>query len=99
MKRVLLAIASVLLLSASTGCFHNAVRSGDGACGGGGCNGLLGGLAGGRLTEAMQQTQGWRHQRPEIGPMGPPTGTTAYPYYTLHAPRDFLANNPPSLGN
>jgi len=29
---------------------------------------------------------------------GPPTGTVAYPYYTHHGPRDFLLDNPPSIG-
>lgn len=29
---------------------------------------------------------------------GPPTAHTAYPYYTLRGPRDFLLNNPPPLG-
>jgi hypothetical protein len=29
---------------------------------------------------------------------GPPTGQTAYPYYTLRGPRDFLLDNPPPLG-
>jgi hypothetical protein len=29
---------------------------------------------------------------------GPPTGTVAYPYYTNRGPRDFLAENPPSIG-
>lgn len=29
---------------------------------------------------------------------GPPVGQTAYPYYTLRGPRDFLRNNPPKLG-
>jgi hypothetical protein len=29
---------------------------------------------------------------------GPPTGQTAYPYYTVRGPRDFLLNNPPSIG-
>jgi hypothetical protein len=33
-----------------------------------------------------------------MGPPGPPTGTYAYPYYTTRAPRDFLLNNPPSIG-
>jgi len=99
MKRALLAIVSALLLSASTGCFHNAARCGDGACGGGGRQGLLGALGGGRMAQAVHESQGWRAQRPELGPAGPPTGTTAYPYYTLRGPRDFLMANPPSLGN
>lgn len=29
---------------------------------------------------------------------GPPVGQTAYPYYTTRGPRDFLLNNPPSIG-
>jgi hypothetical protein len=33
-----------------------------------------------------------------VGPEGPPTGAVAYPYYTTRGPRDFLINNPPSIG-
>ncbi len=29
---------------------------------------------------------------------GPPVAQTAYPYYTLRGPRDFLLDNPPSIG-
>ncbi len=29
---------------------------------------------------------------------GPPVAQTAYPYYTLRGPRDFLLANPPSIG-
>ena len=29
---------------------------------------------------------------------GPPSAAIAYPYYTVRAPRDFLAQNPPGLG-
>jgi hypothetical protein len=29
---------------------------------------------------------------------GVPAPATAYPYYTVRGPRDFFANNPPSLG-
>ena len=32
------------------------------------------------------------------GAGGPPTGAVAYPYYTNRGPRDFLADNPPSIG-
>ncbi len=34
---------------------------------------------------------------PQAG-SGVPAPTTAYPYYTTRGPRDFLANNPPSIG-
>lgn len=30
---------------------------------------------------------------------GPPTATVGYPYYTIRGPRDFLLDNPPSIGN
>ena len=29
---------------------------------------------------------------------GPPVGTVTYPYYTTRGPRDYLANDPPSIG-
>jgi hypothetical protein len=29
---------------------------------------------------------------------GPPTAGVAYPYYTVRGPRDFLLDNPPSIG-
>jgi hypothetical protein len=32
------------------------------------------------------------------GPHGPPVTQITYPYYTLRGPRDFLADDPPSLG-
>ena len=35
--------------------------------------------------------------REQINP-GPSTGTVTYPYYTNRGPRDFLADNPPSIG-
>jgi len=96
MRPILLATIAALLLCANTGCFRNANRCGGGT---GDCGGLLGGMFQGRLSSAIQETQGWRHQQPEMGPAGPATGTYAYPYYTLHGPRDFLVDDPPSLGN
>jgi len=33
------------------------------------------------------------------GPQGPQSAQVAYPYYTTRGPRDFFANNPPSIGN
>lgn len=29
---------------------------------------------------------------------GPPSGQVAYPYYTVRGPRDFLQNDPPTIG-
>jgi hypothetical protein len=44
--------------------------------------------------------RGWHHGGPllDAGPYGPPTAQVAYPYYTTRGPRDFLLNNPPSIG-
>lgn len=36
--------------------------------------------------------------REYVGPQGPPTAQVAYPYYTVRGPRDFLLDNPPSIG-
>lgn len=36
--------------------------------------------------------------RAMAGAGGPPTGAVAYPYYTNRGPRDFLADDPPSIG-
>lgn len=30
--------------------------------------------------------------------MGMPGAVVAYPYYTIRGPRDFLLDNPPSIG-
>jgi hypothetical protein len=37
------------------------------------------------------------HYRPPNGPTGP-VPQYAYPYYTIRGPRDFLVDNPPSIG-
>ena len=50
---------------------------------------------------APHGTPGYRkgpHHREYIGPQGPPTAQVAYPYYTIRGPRDFLIDNPPSIG-
>ena len=38
------------------------------------------------------------HTAHSTQPPGPATPTSAYPYYTTRAPRDFLMANPPSIG-
>jgi hypothetical protein len=42
---------------------------------------------------------GHHHQSREYtGPQGPATAQVGYPYYTTRGPRDFLVDNPPSIG-
>jgi hypothetical protein len=47
------------------------------------------------------RTPGYPHHhfhREYVGPQGPPSAQVAYPYYTTRGPRDFLMDNPPSIG-
>ena len=75
-----------------------------GGCGGGcgdgagcaNCGGPHGGYADGGLLHHPPLPRGAGGEY--VGPEGPPTGAVAYPYYTTRGPRDFLVNNPPSIG-
>jgi hypothetical protein len=60
----------------------------DGSCGQGRAHGLIQAIRG-----AFR-----RHHGPRAPVGGPPVGTVTYPYYTVRGPRDFLANDPPSIG-
>ena len=102
MKRMILAFVAVLCLG-SLGCtHHNLARNNCGACRGnhGGHagrhdGGIGGGGAGGGGVLAGIHQQGTSLDQ---GPSGPPSASVAYPYYTVRGPRDFLMNNPPSIG-
>ena len=96
MRLALLAMAAALLMAAGTGCGrHNLARGGcqggcgysqAGSCGCGQCgtSDRIPPLAGNAYVNG--------------GPSGPPTGAYAYPYYTVRGPRDFLRNEPPTIG-
>jgi len=53
------------------------------------------GYAGGGYPNGMGGPHGY--QGPPINP-GQPSAQVAYPYYTHRGPRDFLLDNPPSIG-
>jgi hypothetical protein len=79
------------------GCDANGCAYGDGngACGGDGCGaggGMFSRMACGCNPHAQGYPAGYS------GCNGPPVGQTAYPYYTVRGPRDFLVDNPPSIG-
>ncbi len=61
-----------------------------GLCGGAGCREC-------RLGKALCPHSGGYPERTMFNP-GPPVGQVAYPYYTVRGPRDFLQDNPPSIG-
>ena len=79
---------------------------GGGLLGGGGLGGRGGGFAGGpraagdTRAKLVGAGKAYTHHnyREYDGPPGPPTAAVGYPYYTTRAPRDFLVDNPPSLG-
>jgi hypothetical protein len=62
---------------------------------------MYGGGYGGAPRYPVRGTPGFPHHhygREYIGPQGPSTAQVGYPYYTVRGPRDFLMNNPPSIG-
>lgn len=113
MKRAfsLLVVLAVAVLG-GTGCAGSGQQCASGNCGGGpggyggghvsGKRGLLesfsGGLQGGGQCAGCADCAGGGMQG--MPPQAPPPspGGVAYPYYTNRGPRDFLLNNPPSIG-
>lgn len=92
MRKVLLAIVAVVQLTI-VGCHHNTRHAGVHACRhcGNGHGGAYGSGGPSRVP--------YLHAIPPVeGGAGPQTASYSYPYYTLRAPRDFLLNNPPSIG-
>lgn len=87
-------------------------RSACGNCGSGGCGcasrigcqpGPLGWQQGGLNYSSHLQPGFLGHQAGQqlnqtpFQP-GPPTAAVGYPYYTIRGPRDFLVDNPPTIG-
>lgn len=82
--------------SCGNGCGAHGGGGGHGHGYAGGSGGPIGNYLGtpgptpvGRLPQGYMQ---------DAGPSGPPSATVGYPYYTTRAPRDFLMDNPPSIG-
>ncbi len=66
------------------------------SCGGRGCglcSRVVGGIASGFCPHSGGYPESYNNYNPS-----PPTGQTAYPYYTVRGPRDFLQKNPSSIG-
>ena len=97
MKARLLCALALLVVCSATGC--HTVNLCDGA--GHGHRGGLGRYGGGGsgLADGRNANYGHHFTRNYDGPPGPATAQVAYPYYTTRGPRDFLVNNPPTIGN
>ncbi|MEX2174295.1 MAG: hypothetical protein WD872_08030 [Pirellulaceae bacterium] len=110
MRACFLAIAALLIVS-GVGCRGMNLAHNNCDCGGHGGGGH-GGLAqggqgggghggGGPLHAGTRGTPGFPHHhqsREYAGPQGPSTAQVGYPYYTTRGPRDFLVDNPPTIG-
>lgn len=78
------------------GCGGNACGGGCGPAGGLGAGGLgAGGLGAGGLGGAA--CAGTQLNNTPFTP-GPPAAQVGYPYYSVRGPRDFLMDNPPTIG-
>ncbi len=104
MRRLLFGFACLALLSASVGCQSPCTN-----CQQGGRAGIGGHAYGksGMIGQGLHARHGGgngngghmgHHYRPPTEPAGGPAPQYAYPYYTLRGPRDFLVDNPPSIG-
>jgi hypothetical protein len=99
MKRAAMFLGLISSLLASTGCLHQHHCNN--------CNGPLGcrpcrigWQRGGTDYQRFLSHSEYRQGGPggQVGPSGPATAHVAYPYYTTRGPRDFLLNNPPTIG-
>ena len=103
MKRAFFMLVVVAVVAGLTGCARDRMYAGPQPDGLAGC--MNGSCAQAPETCAqcgpgMQCGLAMPASRYRQQPMmpGPPTGAVAYPYYTVHGPRDFLAKNPRALG-
>ena len=96
MRYMVLSLLAAIMIAGSTGC-HTTAPFVGGGCSGGSCGQPAeGGCAN---CSSRGGYRGRKHARREdAGPAGPPVGAVSYPYYTTRGPRDFLMNNPPSIG-
>lgn len=111
MKRVILSLTLTFILLSSSGCGlmgnrHSNCNNCNGALGCRPCN--MGWQRGGTDYQRFLGNNGGPgghlghnagSQPPGAGgPAGAPAAQVAYPYYTSRGPRDFLMDNPPTIG-
>ena len=105
MKARLLCALALFVAFAATGCHSINLCDGHGLHGGhlAGHRAAHGlgrhGGGGSGVADGRRVNYGHHYTRTYDGPPGPATAQVGYPYYTVRGPRDFLVNNPPSIGN
>ena len=106
MKRTLFSLLTVVVLAGLTGCITQYGRRPWSRMGGSCAQAPENGQACDDPGDNCNDPKGCGHcarccrraQCVEEANPGPPAPTVTYPYYTTRGPRDFLANNPPSIG-
>ena len=95
MKRAFLMLAAAVLVTGLSGCGNDRMYHVQ--------RGGKGGVVNGSARRAPDICRNVRPSR--RGPSteaasvpGPSMGAVTYPYYTVRGPRDFLVDNPPSIG-
>lgn len=89
MKRFVIAIIP-LALAFLVGCQSSGRHDGCPQCRHGG---------GARMADGLMSGRYARNASSEVvEDPGPAAAAVAYPYYTMRGPRDFLINNPPTIG-
>lgn len=94
MKRGLLLFAALAMTFATTGCHRNLCQNGCNSCQH--CQG--GHALGANGSDYVPRVPHGYHRDLYQSQGAPPSASVAYPYYTTRAPRDFLQDNPPSIG-
>src|SRR5688572_18513002 len=96
MKRAVMFLGMISTLLASTGCLHHNHCNN--------CNGPIGcrpcriGWQRGGTDYQRYLSHSEYHRDGGSQAAGPASAQVAYPYYTTRGPRDFLLNNPPTIG-
>ena len=108
MKKIMYSLVPFILCGCLIGCARQTNMGCQNGCNGG-CNrcGMFGGGGGDAMTAYGEPcgplgrlTGGGCPQNPRafVGPAGPPTAAVTYPYYTTRGPRDFLLDQPQTIG-
>lgn len=99
MKRTLILLFALAAIAVWSGCAGGPMGGGCGSCGSDACGSC--GAAPHVCANACGAPIAARAPYGSDGPnfvQGPPTGAVTYPYYTVRGPRDFLLDNPRSIG-
>ena len=106
MKKIMYSLLPLIICGCCIGCANKANQGCRDGCNGG-CNRC--GVFGGNAMTANGQPCGPlgghfmgggcpQNPRAYVGPAGPPTAAVTYPYYTTRGPRDFLLDQPQTIG-